>query len=285
MRAQTQFQFAVGESFPFWEIVAVCDDGVAVADIVRDRFFTYRRTRWLQPIDYALSGMATAAAIGRASLRNTVEFGLSTLGLGAKRDAFAESMRASIGAFHQALDRNALPSSTARSVRRWSTYARGRRALPTHSPRAAPVGGHGDYEVLVIGGTGFIGRHVVDRLLADGYRVGIMARRRPQQAPRSTTSASSSFRATQPRPRMLTAPSGRHASWSILPMAAVESGDSDDWRAAMKAVTEIVARACIEHRVERLIHIGSTAGLYLGPQQQLVTGATPPDPQSERRSE
>jgi len=65
-----------------------------------------------------------------------------------------------------------------------------------------------------------------------------------------------------------------------------QSGDSDhDWRAAMKAVTEIVARACIEHRVERLIHIGSTAGLYLGPQQQLVTGATPPDPQSERRSE
>ena len=287
MRAQTQFQFAVGESFPFWEIVAVCDDGVAVADIVRDRFFTYRRTRWLQPIDYALSGMATAAAIGRASLRNTVEFGLSTLGLGAKRDAFAESMRASIGAFHQALDRNALPESDgAFGAALVEICERATRALPTRSPRAAPVGGHGDYDVLVIGGTGFIGRHVVDRLLADGYRVGIMARRRPAAgAPfddervvfvqGDATSAEDVDRAV-----------GAARVVVNLAHGGGQSGDSDhDWRAAMKAVTEIVARACIEHRVERLIHIGSTAGLYLGPQQQLVTGATPPDPQSERRSE
>ena len=161
---------------------------------------------------------------------------------------------------------------------------RATRALPTRSPRAAPVGGHGDYEVLVIGGTGFIGRHVVDRLLADGYRVGIMARRRPAAgAPfddervvfvqGDATSAEDVDRAV-----------GAARVVVNLAHGGGQSGDSDhDWRAAMKAVTEIVARACIEHRVERLIHIGSTAGLYLGPQQQLVTGATPPDPQSERR--
>ena len=34
----------------------------------------------------------------------------------------------------------------------------------------------GQYDVLVLGGTGFIGRHVVERLLANGYRVGVMAR-------------------------------------------------------------------------------------------------------------
>jgi len=48
---------------------------------------------------------------------------------------------------------------------------------------------------------------------------------------------------------------------------------------------ETVAGVCLARGVRRLIHIGSIAALYLGPQSQPVTGATPPDPQAEHRAD
>ena len=56
----------------------------------------------------------------------------------------------------------------------------------------------------------------------------------------------------------------------------------DEVRDAMVGGAETVARAC-EGR--RLIHIGSIAALYLGPQDRPVTGATPPDPQADERAD
>ena len=35
-----QLRFAVGQSFPFWQVTVVCDDGVAVADILANRLLT-----------------------------------------------------------------------------------------------------------------------------------------------------------------------------------------------------------------------------------------------------
>ena len=57
-----QLRFAVGQSFPFWQVTVVCDDGVAVADILANRLFTYRRTRWMEAIDGVASGTTTTSA-------------------------------------------------------------------------------------------------------------------------------------------------------------------------------------------------------------------------------
>jgi nucleoside-diphosphate-sugar epimerase len=48
---------------------------------------------------------------------------------------------------------------------------------------------------------------------------------------------------------------------------------------------EMVARICQEAGVRRLVHVGSIAGLYLGPQSAPVTGATPPDPADHLRAD
>ena len=58
-----QLRFAVGQSFPFWQITVVGSDGVGVADILNDRCWVLGRTRWMEPVDIALSGMAAGAAI------------------------------------------------------------------------------------------------------------------------------------------------------------------------------------------------------------------------------
>jgi len=65
-------------------------------------------------------------------------------------------------------------------------------------------------------------------------------------------------------------------------------GGGTSWQAvrdAMVGGAEMVARACLQAGTERFIHIGSIAGLYLGPQSSRITGATPPDPQSSVRGD
>lgn len=46
-----------------------------------------------------------------------------------------------------------------------------------------------------------------------------------------------------------------------------------------------VAHVCEQEGVTRLVHVGSIASLYLGPQDAPVTGATPPDPQAAKRGD
>ncbi len=62
-------------------------------------------------------------------------------------------------------------------------------------------------------------------------------------------------------------------------------GSWDEVRDAMVGGAETVARACLARDVRRLVHIGSIASLYLGPQPAPVTGATPVDPQAEERAD
>ena len=48
---------------------------------------------------------------------------------------------------------------------------------------------------------------------------------------------------------------------------------------------ETVARACQAAGVTRLLHVGSIASLYLGPDAGTITGATPPDPRETERGD
>ena len=88
----------------------MCDDGVAVADILANRMFTYRRTRWLDAVDGLASGARTSAAIFGESCRNMAEYAAATLRISGRNDAFFQSMRASIAAFHAALDAGRPPA-------------------------------------------------------------------------------------------------------------------------------------------------------------------------------
>ena len=56
-------------------------------------------------------------------------------------------------------------------------------------------------------------------------------------------------------------------------------------RDAMVGGAETVARACQAAGVRRLVHVGSIASLYLGPQPGPVTGATPSDPRDAERAD
>ncbi len=285
-----QMRFAVGQEFPFWQITVICDDGVAVADILANRFFTYRRTRWMEAVDGLVSGTRIAGAMMRESGHNILHYALSTLKLKPRSDAFFLSMQGSLREFHAALDAGVAPETDidfgARLVKtcealRDQVFQPEAAALSPPAPAKPREGG---YDVAVLGGTGFIGTQVVTQLVQAGRRVSVLAR------------------GTANLPAIFADPLVCVHRGSIRDAGAVEAAIGDapavvnlahggggaDFaaiRAAMVGGAETVARVCLARGVRRLIHVGSIASLYLGPQPGPVTDATPPDPQSESRAD
>ena len=284
-----QLSFAVGRSFPVWQVSVVCDDGVLVADILANRVYGQGRTRWVEPIDNLVSSAGSAAAMVGASASNLIGFGLSTLRLTGRRDPFFLSMRNSIAAFHAALGGgpaypNDIRFGTAlvEVCERIATAAfdAGKPAAPRG--RARPV--DQPVDVAILGGTGFIGTEVVRHFLREGRRVSVMARNTTNLPGLFDGPGVSVHRGDIRDPQAVQAAIGRAPV--VVNLAHGGAGGSfAAIRAAMVGGAETVAQACMAASVRRMIHVGSIASLYCGPDAGTITGATGPDPEDERRAD
>lgn len=283
-----QLRLAVGQPFPFWQVTVVCDDGVIVADILGNRVFTHARTRWLEAVDGALSATRSAAMLARDGIGNLLGYGLSMLRLRRRSDPFYVSMHASVAAFHAALDTGTRPEMDgAFGAALVETCARiAAAAFPAPPPRRAPAvrTGPAAADVAVLGGTGFIGSATVARLLADGRRVAVMARSVRGLGAVFDHPDVALHRGDIRSQADVAAAIGR-APLVVNLAHGGASGSYAQIRAAMVGGAETVARAVLERQARRLVHVGSIASLYLGPQPAPVTGATPPDPRAEERAD
>ena len=180
--APALLRFAVGASYPLWQIRVVGTDGSITADMIRNRVLVTRRSRWLEPVDDLLSGFSAAGQIARQSIANAVSYGVSVSGLGRRADPFFRSMMSSITAFHDACD--AKQPVLAESALGFSLVSLSEQIAetafqPVEKPRSNLLLRRSNHhDVAVLGGTGFIGRAVVSRLLErqPGLRIGVMSR-------------------------------------------------------------------------------------------------------------
>lgn len=291
-RLPAQLRYAVGQPFPFWRLSVVCDDGVVVADILANRAFAHARTRWLEVVDGAVSGTRTGAAILAAGWRNLADYGLSQLRLKRRSDGFFRSMQDSLAAFHAALDGGAaletdgaFGADLVETCERIRDDAFGTSApAPAPAPAAPAIRPEFRPDVAVLGGTGFIGAETVRRLVDAGQRVAVMARSVRNLPPVFAGPLVAVHRGDI---RDAAAVAGAIAGAPVVVNLA-HGGGGADFEAVRRALVggaETVARACLAAGVRRLVHVGSIASLYLGPDAGTVTGATPSDPRFEERAD
>jgi predicted dehydrogenase/nucleoside-diphosphate-sugar epimerase len=285
-RIPAQLRFAVGQEYPFWQITVICDDGVLVADIFANRLVRQGRERWIDALDQTLTGLAAARQITVAALRNFALYGLSQAKLVPRSDAFFLSMKASIQAFHASLDRGETPELDARFGAALVRFCEDVAARCFTIPQAPALLAKRDApaDIALLGGTGFIGTHLVQALVAEGKQVRVMARGVSNLAAIFAHPNVTLLRGDIRNAEDVAAAIGE----APVVVNLAHGGGGADFAAIERAMVggaENVARICQQKGVRRLVHVGSIASLYCGPDAGTITGATPPDPRETERGD
>ncbi|HYM32612.1 MAG TPA: NAD-dependent epimerase/dehydratase family protein [Candidatus Cybelea sp.] len=291
-RADAQVLLSFGENLAEWRLAAICDDGSMHLDVAGDRMSVRTKTKWPPFADEFLNDSRAAAEGLAAATSKLVSYVLSTLKLRSRSDQFFRTMSGSVGAFHAGLAQGRPPVDGrfgAELVELCERIAGTRLVDPARiqtSPaaNASPGTAAAPVDIAVLGGTGFIGSHVVAQLLAQGRTVRVMARNtrmlpapfhdpRVQVVSGNITEKADVERAIAGASCVINlAHGGGGASWAEIQQTMVGSARN-------------VAEACLRQKTPRLIYVSSIAALYLGNPSETITGATPPDAMPERRAD
>ncbi len=128
--------------------------------------------------------------------------------------------------------------------------------------------------ILVTGGTGFIGRHLVYALTARGHNVRVLGRNKAQLQEFTRVKATSIAADLRNRQAVADACAGVDAVYHVGAYSA-PWGKRDDFFAINVGGTQAVVDACQQHGVRRLIYVSSPSVLFNGKDQHNLTDDAP----------
>jgi predicted dehydrogenase/nucleoside-diphosphate-sugar epimerase len=297
-----------GRSFPETWMHVVGQDGAVRIDLLNDAYVLDRRTKYVDPIDNLLRRMSHARQTGWSGIRRITEYGLATLRLTGRTDSYFESMKESTAAFYRRLagvESDQGPAASGPTViaglelatAAWSgravagdrpADANGKAFRSAHLTPAAASGGpslsgDGGREVLVIGGTGFIGRRLVRVLTGAGYPVRLMSRR-PALVRADVTMGggihvvSGDVRDPDDIDRAV------RGCRSVIHLVAGAPTNWAEFEELFIAGTRHTAEACLRREVPELLFASTIAVYDLGRRGVTVTEETSVDPLPGRRN-
>jgi predicted dehydrogenase/nucleoside-diphosphate-sugar epimerase len=290
-RGTAEVYLAFGQDFTRSTIEVLGTDGSLEADLFHDLNAGETKTLWLEFWNSFLAGWRRGAELKRTARQTLTNYLKLTLGLAQREDAFFAGMRGSIRAFHAALRAGSeLPAHAeiGAEVLDWCEAATAEvsdaevTAEDLFAKGPARAG-----EIVVLGGTGFIGSRVVDRLLEQGVPVTAVVRRAHSLPPKILDAAKDG------RVRLVRASlEDREALFEAVRGARcvvqLATGGGATWEAIERSMiggSLAVGEACLEHGVERMVYVSSTAALYLGADAgREVSDAAGADPQPEARA-
>lgn len=125
--------------------------------------------------------------------------------------------------------------------------------------------------VLILGGTGFVGRHLCEKLHRQGWRITVPTRRLAnatavQHLPRVTV-----VQADVHDPAQLTALVKEHDA--VVNLVAILHGNEAAFERAHVALPRALAQACADSGVRRLVHISALGASLDGPSHYLRSKA------------
>jgi nucleoside-diphosphate-sugar epimerase len=229
----------------------------------------------------------TARQIFRQSLRSLLDELGARIGRGRISDAGQLAWRSSISGFYEGLRAGKLSldlefgAEVVRMCERITEDVAIRSGTPPR-PVAADPASRLPGDVAVLGGSGFLGRHVVRRLLDAGLRVDVMARNTRALPALFHEERVQVFPGDVSRPEDV----DRFIKGARYVVDLAFSFGDETWE-FMERVgiggARNVAESCGRHGVERLVYASTIAALYLGRNGDVITGGTRPDPKPETR--
>ncbi|MFO0850939.1 MAG: NAD-dependent epimerase/dehydratase family protein [Gemmataceae bacterium] len=287
-RVSAEVLIAVGGGLPEHRVAVRGSAGAAAVDYELGTYHLDRRTH--QPVDFDRYTRTTrlAAGLARQARRNLAGYVLSKARLSRGGNSFGASVAAGVRQFYAQLAGGpADPRLSARFAADVVTtcldLARAAGADPADVPAAPPAVGRpgGPADVLVLGGTGFIGRALVRRLAADGRRVRALVRD-PAGIP-----AELAAKGVQVVPGDLGTPGDLAAAVAgvdrVVNLARSQSRTWGEYLRQDVDAARAVGEACVAARVRRLVYTGTTDSYYSG-DDQVITEDTPLDPRLHRRN-
>ena len=283
----SQLFYSVGQNFNTTGMTIICEDGQIEVDTANNYCAVKKKTKWPIFFDEYSKTKMTAKAMKKCAWKNLINFGLSTLKIKDRTDTFYLSMKESIKSFYATDPISSVQKSQkgkhliaiceqmANTVKLTEIEEKKIKLLDTGSDKK--------FDVLLIGGTGFIGTKVTQRFINEGKNVLVAAR--------NTKNLGEIF--YHDLVTLVSADiANKESMEKIIPFAPVvihlaHGGGGDTWeeiQSGMIAGTKNIAAACVKNKTELLMYIGTIASLYLGKKGEKITGATPCDPKPHKRT-
>jgi nucleoside-diphosphate-sugar epimerase/predicted dehydrogenase len=272
---------------------ALATDGSVHCDLLRGHVTRLSKTIWPDFFEQWWLAERGAWSLSWQGVRNAVSYALSTLKLVGRSDLFFVGMRDAIEAFHRGLASGAVPPSCsaeqglavveACELAAAAAPESDATTVPASPAAASAPTALAPADVLVTGAAGFVGTHVVERLLAKGLRVRALVRR-PRFVPDVLRRDGVALVAGDVSDAAVVdaAVAGTRA---VVHLATGGGATWSDFERAMVGGTRNVAEACARHGSRRLVFTSTIAAYFLGDGNAgSVTEETPLDEQPQKRS-
>mgnify|MGYP006266104013 CR=1 FL=1 len=292
-RASAQMAIALDASHPIWQLQIMGSDGATSVDMIHNRVVVDQPTQWPDFIDDWATARRQARQLRRQGRAVARDYVLSLLKMKQRSDAFFVSMRDSIAAFYasrQQAERLASAELAAHLVSVCEDIAGklpepDRSAASASAPKIATAANRAlaRHDVLVIGGTGLIGRETVRQLHEQGYSVLVLARSTRNLPSLFGQNGITVMTGDVTRPDQLE-PAIRACRFVVN---LAQGGGGETWDAVERAVVgsaEAVADLCQAAGTERLVYTSSIAALFLGDPYATVTDDAEPDRRGQQRA-
>jgi predicted dehydrogenase/nucleoside-diphosphate-sugar epimerase len=294
-RGTAEIYLAFGQGFNRWTLEVLGSDGSAEADLGHNLFSYEEKTPWLEFWNSFLAGWRRSRALSRGAAAGVVRYARFTLGMGPRMDSYFAGMRGSVQAFYEALRAGRpLPVDGAQGaeVLDWceaiaAPAVRGRTAVPPAPARLPEPGPARPDEVVVLGGTGFIGRRVVAKLAERGLPVTAVVRR-AHSLPAVLAGAARDGRLRLVPGRLEDGEALAAALKGAKTVLHLATGGGDSWEKIERSMVQgsvDVAEAALAAGVERFVYVSSIAALYAGADRgtSVIDDELQTDPQPEGR--
>ncbi len=276
-RGTAEIYMAFGQGFSRWTLEVLGSDGSAEADLGHNLFSHEEKTPWLDFWNSFLAGWQRSGALARGAAAGVVRYARFTLGMGRRMDSYFAGMRGSVNAFYDALKAGQAPpvdAAQAAEVLEWCEAIireigqAAKTAQPqAERPRRLPDPGPArPGEVVVLGGTGFIGRRMVAGLLERGLPVSAVVRR-AHSLPAVLTQPAEDGRLRLLPGRLEDAGALANALQGAKTVIHLATGGGDTWEKIERSMVQgsvAVAEAALAAGVERFVYVSSIAALYAG---------------------